>query len=1393
MATHTIPPGAKVSYRQQHRRCGKPTCPTCANGGPGHGPYWYAFWWADGRVRSQYVGKTLPEPATEPARDRGALDDAGPDTLWVRTLGGFAVWRGPAIAGDSRLPADGWARRKKAAALFRHLLSAPQQRVSREALMDALWPDAEPETASSNLRYTVHLLRKILDRPEAGRSHLRVEGDILLLAPGAEADPPADWLDAAAFEGAAASALAGHDADRCRAALALYTGAYLPDAHYEDWVLARRRELQARYLSLLQHLAALCIERGDHDEARRHLGHILAEDPCQEAAARDLLRLQALAGHRTEAIRTYRLLAEALSRDLGVAPDRETHAIYRRLLDGGLGAAPVPLAPATGPLEPVQPDIEALGGAAGETTLSGRQRELAMLSAAFERARAGQGGLILLGGGAGMGKSRIQAEFLRDVRSRDGLILAGRAYQAEGQLPYGPLQDALRTFLTAQPTALLREQAAFHAILAPLIPDLARLIPDLPAPTPLEPRAERHRVFAAIAGLMRDLAGRRPVVLAIDDLHWADRTTLEALHYLARTCADTRLLIVGAYRAEDLAAEGAQAEMLAAMRLIGTTLDLRPLDNGETAALVRTLLAPERVGEDVRNLVAGQARGNPLFVHLMVTALRESGRAAVANGRWQLAATTGEAADPTQAQGAPAPWRASRVPMPSSIHALILERAARLSPDAGRVLRLCAVLGHHLIYEVLPRAADLDEEPLLDALDDLLAADLLEETPPSAAADATVRPGYAFRHPLIQEAIYQQIPDRRRQLLHRRAGDALEALLGGASAAYAADLAWHFDQAARHESALRYAEIAGDRAAASHAAPEAVAHYMRAVAHLEAMAADAGSADGAHRADALARLHGKLGDLRTHLGHYAAAEEHFRLALMHAADPVRRAELLGKAGDTWQKRGEFNRALEAIAAAEEECGEGEGSPAHTARAALLLLRGQIHYHQGRYTVAAETASRVLDLLGAMRAGPVAARAHLLIANACTQQSDFARAEAAFRHSLAIWEGEPDGTNQDGIATVWNGLALIAHHRGDYALAEEQHRRSLAIRERIGHEWGVGASWNNLGNLAYDRGDFAEAAASYRRSLAIWERLGEQNGIGAAWNNLGDLALAEGDLAEAERCQERSLGVWQVIGNTAGVSVCRKNLGDIALARGALAHAEEHFRAAERLAEETGVQEFLSGAWIGLGTVALERGEPETALGRYRAARRIGRCTEDPGIQARAALRGGWAYLRAGRLRGARAMHAHAHGRIAAYGLTHSELDADLLLAEMSLAEGSHAATRAVAARALHLAIQNRARREEAQARSILGRCAAATHDLADAREHIEAALAIQVAGECHLDAARSRLTLARHLRTAGAGQRAAALALAEEARAGFAAAGAALDCAQADRLLSEWRRSSADA
>lgn len=245
--------------------------------------------------------------------------DHKPEAVRVRLLGGFSVVVGSRVIGRNE-----W-RLKRAAALIKLLALAPNHRLHREQIMDKLWPHLGKRAASNNLRKTLHATRQVLD-PATGSHYLASGEGWLVLCPGGTL-----WVDVEVFEEAAATARRECDPAAYRAALDLYAGELLPADRYEEWTEERRQELRRLNLTIMAELADIHEKRGDYGAAIEALRRVTAEEPALEEAHAGLMRLYALSGRQTEALRQYELLEEALSRELGAEPNASSRALREEI------------------------------------------------------------------------------------------------------------------------------------------------------------------------------------------------------------------------------------------------------------------------------------------------------------------------------------------------------------------------------------------------------------------------------------------------------------------------------------------------------------------------------------------------------------------------------------------------------------------------------------------------------------------------------------------------------------------------------------------------------------------------------------------------------------------------------------------------------------------------------------------------------------------------------------------------------------------------------------------------------------------------------------------------------------------------------------------------------
>jgi DNA-binding SARP family transcriptional activator len=665
-------------------------------------------------------------------------------------------------------------RRKTARQLFKCLLSRPNRRMTRDEVVDLLWPDSDSEAASSNLRSTIHAMRRVLEPAEqvSGIGIVFGDRDSVWLRPDVEL-----WVDADEFEVTVDQTRRSPDPlALLERASALYVGDYLPDDLYEDWATERRESLKQYWADLQIRLSRELDRRGDAEAAVRAVQRLLQLDPCNEPAAREAMQLLAGHGRRPEALRVYQRTAQALGDELGVVPSDETQAIQRQIAAGELSA---PLQAATFRCTYPFPTPR---------ELIGREAESALLERVLASGR-NAGRAALVGAPAGVGKSALVGQLVKHAQAQDVLCLAGGSYGERRPILLGPFHDALVDYLLAQPAERIRAE------LGSGVEDLGQVVPELRQHLKLSdaaqgtPAIDRMRTFSVIHACLRSLAERRRVLVCLEDLHSADEATIELFHYLARQTRRLPLVLVATYRTDEAPAEQLLAQTIAALRrerLVDHVL-LDSLGRHDTDRLVALLLTGGTTTA-LGDWLFATTDGNPLVIEQVVLALSETDQLQRAGDVWEST---------TDLQATP------RV-----VREVIAQRLHGLSPSCQQMLATASILGQTFDINILSAAfAQENESSVQRNLAESVRADVLRRTPG----------GYAFRHTLLHEAVYWGLSAPRRMLLHARAAEVLEQSLGPRADAYAGELAHHFTLAGQspyvRSKALHYRTLAGGLAA----------------------------------------------------------------------------------------------------------------------------------------------------------------------------------------------------------------------------------------------------------------------------------------------------------------------------------------------------------------------------------------------------------------------------------------------------------------------------------------------------------------------------------------------------------------------------------------------------
>jgi DNA-binding SARP family transcriptional activator/tetratricopeptide (TPR) repeat protein len=885
---------------------------------------------------------------------------------------------------------------RKTQGLLAFLALSPGYASPRSRLAALLWAERGEEQARNSLRQALFDIRRAMG-PD-GERLLRADHDRVELS-AVELE-----VDAVAFQDLART----ESASALDQAAALYRGELLAglavkEAAFESWLVGERERLHQLAVRVLSMRCEQQRADGALDVAIETALRLLVLDPLQEPVHRALMQIYAARGSRALAVRQYQICVDTLRRELRVEAEAETRRVYREIL--------VERSVTPGP--DADRGISDGGGTppsaidAGEPgPLVGRAVELARLRRVLNEAGGGRGGVVAVLGEVGIGKTRLVGEMTAEASPQRFSLIAGRAHQSEQILPFGLWVGALRA------SGALVDREALGAIGVPWRRELARLFPELGTRGAVRSGLDDHlRIFEAVAELVTALARRRPVLIVLEDLHWADDTSLRLTAFLARRLARVCVCFTLTARGDELAdASIGRAILREIAREPGLVeIALSPLDRPETLQLVRALagrLAVE-AGGPLEDQVWKMSEGNPLAIVESMRALHERGGVAPA---------------------------ASSIP--EGVRRVVKERLDSVGPRARPVLDVAAVIGRDFDVELLSGMDDLQARDVADAVEELVRRRVLRQR--AARLD--------FTHDSLREIAYEGLLEPRRRLLHAAVADAIERRYARDLEPHTAALAEHCRRAQLWDRAVHHLRATASQAADRGAYRDATALFEDALNMLDRLAPNLTVLEQAidMRLEARDLLH-LLGDFPRGLEHLAAAER----CATELDDEPRLAGIRNAISSSCWIMGDYRRAVdlgEWLVATGERRGDAQVTGAGFARL------GQCYHALGEYRRSIALNGRSLALLaGAPGRGRrvmprVAPRTWIALSLAELGQFPEAVSEAERAVADAEAAEEPHALC---LASLPLGRVFLLHGKPERAIAPLERSHWLARTWHIG--------------------------------------------------------------------------------------------------------------------------------------------------------------------------------------------------------------------------------------------------------------------------------------------------------------------------------------------------------
>jgi DNA-binding SARP family transcriptional activator len=1010
-----------------------------------------------------------------------------------RILGPVEVWD------ESRLVEVG--PRMPRAVLAMLLLNANRV-VSQDRLIDGLWGDEPPAQATGTLQVYISNLRRVLE-PRQGRG--REPGVVVTRAPGYLLRVEPDGLDATRFEAAVAEGRAtlaagdpGQARETLRRALSLWRGTPYADVGLEALVLAEAARLLELRAGAYEALMEAELATGGHAGVVGELERLVSEEPLRERRSELFALALYRCGRQADALRVIASVRGTLRDELGLEPGVTLRQLERdilrqaRSLDSPAPAgAVISKRPGAGANTPAS----FLSGADPGWPLVGRRAELVELERVLGRSQSGRGGVVLVAGEPGVGKTRLATELVMRAGVRGMPAAWGRCYEGEGAPAFWPWTQVLRMLIGD------RDADALRSLVGPSAAELAHVVPELREAFPdgdwgvtegQDPEKVRFRLYETVCRLVAALAEHGPLLVVLDDLHWADPASLQLLGFAGTQLAGRQVMIVGTYRDTEVDSSHPLGAILATLARHGaTTVALRGLGRVEVGEFVTAATGVKPDSGLVMSLW-DRTDGNPFFVGQLVRLLESRG---------------GEAALAKE--------------VPGGIRDVIRHRVGLLPEDTASVLRLAAVVGRDFEMDVLARVVGGDEDDVLARVETALRAGLVIEQPETVGR-------CRFVHALVRETLYDELSVLRRARLHRRVGEALEDR-GGADPLELAHHFWRAESAGAAGKALEHVIRAADHAI-GHLAYEQAEEQLRRALELVAR-----RPEGADRSrlelDLQTRLWEQLAPLRGYahpeVGRAAARARELCWGLGDHAQLVRplwRLWAFHTVGARFQPAEEYAREL--LEAPGRDTDPWALVGAHHGLGMVAMHRGQLtaakhHLEQALHQTSGNS-PLVIDVFGLQ--GPAFLNACLAIILALLGDEEAARRTCQLGRTIAAGVGHRYTSALTLVFEAWLGA----------------HLRDLPLARRSGKEGGAACDegryvlWGAASKIVAGwaralQGDGDAGVAEASAALASWEETGARMLRTFFLGLVGEAHRAAGNAPEALAVIEAALAEGELVG------------------------------------------------------------------------------------------------------------------------------------------------------------------------------------------------------------------------------------------------------------------------
>ncbi len=688
-----------------------------------------------------------------------------------------------------------------------------------------------------------------------------------------------------------------------------------------------------------------------------------------------------------------------------------------------------------------------------------------------------------------------------------------------------------------------------------------------------DPEIKQDNLFENILLGLKRSTEEKPIVLFLDDLQWADPTTLSLLHYISRNTKETRLLILGTYRPEDILCDDKRKShrfKITKQNMnrdgLYEEIELHRLTKKDSAKIVQSILESIDIENDFLTEIFKKTDGNPFYILEIVKFLIDEEYLIKKDDMWKL------------------DKKLDSIDLPSRVNDLIFRRLERLLDEQRKILSCGSVEGEKFSSKIIEKVLDYNRLNLLQHLNELENKHNLIRS---------VEDGYNFSHSTIRDILYKNINKELRQEYHRKIAETYE---------YMSDkenietIAQHFYRA-DDKRGIRYLLNAAKRSKGQYANKEAISFYKNALTLI----------DEGHKLESKTAYQG-LGELYNIVGEYEKALEMYKSALNIAEDDEK-AKLYVNIAENYRDMGDYKESINYA-----DKGLDFSKENSNERCDLLNEKGWTLLRLGEHEQAKEEFRNEKEL--AEKIGEIGKKGDVYYGLGALYygEGDYETAEEYYKKSIDIYEKID---NKKDISSCFNNLALIYSVKGNMDKSLKNHKKSLEIKKEIGNKRKIAISLNNMGNLYLELGKTDKALNNHKKSLKIKKDIGDKFGIATSYNNVSNIYLNKGKLEKAMEYQEKGLDLSREIGYKKGSEIALHNIGEIHLRKGDLDTALEYYQKCLDVNKEIDRKKGLAFTLRSISECYIKKGELEKAEENGQKALEISREIDSKLVEGRA--------------------------------------------------------------------------------------------------------------------------------------------------------------------------------